>query len=217
MKIMKTENLNKEIFFINEKKITRGMAEMSSYRDSANKILKILETHELEITTAEIALQALSAPVEKLAGMIAAKQKQSLINIPESSRGQLLTTPDLSQIQIIRNVMSNTAAYNAGFVPNDHLKYDNGKFEVDEPGLREHFTNYRNKQIDKVEFLVADLLKSWENLQAYSKTMKISNLIGFQGILNFDRFTETFSFDRTSPDIKEFLKTTEKKQENHEI
>jgi hypothetical protein len=201
---MKTKNAklnpSPETFFFDEAKYNRAVGEMSSYCNSANKILTILKDNEYEITT-ENAKQALTANLEDLTATIMNRQRNALKSIPETARVQLLSMPNLNAIEPIRRAMIQIHGYNAGFFPSDFLTFAEGKFKFDEPGLREHFTIYRNEKIDELETLISNFLDSWEKLKSHCKKLKFGSILNIYGVIHFDSYSEIFYFNKKSPDL----------------
>ncbi len=134
------------------------------------------------------------------------EQKNRSSNLSDTAREQLLVKPNLNAIELIRNSMVNTAVYNAGFTPREYMKFKKGGYIVDEIKLKGHFTINCNDRTDKLEKLVDNFLVSWQELKKYSIELGFDNVINVYGIIHYDPYSETFTFNKQSSDLKILVK-----------
>ena len=192
-----------EVFFFNEDKYIRAIGEVNSYCTSGNKLLAILKGHELTINST-VADAALFASLNELADIVMNEQRRRLKDVPDSAREQLIIKPTLNEIELIRNGMAKLAAYNSGIIPGDFMMFAVDKFIVDEIRLKEFFTIYKNEKLTEIERLANEFIEAWERLKNNSVVKTFDNIVNVYGIVHFDPYSETFTFNKKSPDLTTF-------------
>jgi len=201
---MKTK-IENEVFFIDEKKYFRALSEMENYTSTCNRIAEIIQENDLKITPTN-AMELIFTTFDTLNRAIVENWRKQRRN---DLTGLVLQTrtPDINQIPILQNSLTYLGTYNAGFIPGDFLKFENGLFCTDENKLKEFFTLYKTPAINEIAENVESFLKSYEHLKLTAKKFGIKNLIDFQGILQFDAYSESFSFNKTSLDLFQIQRT----------